>query len=164
MKIAIYSRKSKFTGKGDSIGNQIDRCKDYINFIFMEEKNIEIEIFEDEGYSGKNTDRPAFKKMMHMIKMKNHIQFSPVGCCIRHRLIRAGMRCFSDCHNVIFAQYFPVHLLQKLVHSRTACTSRIIASVGLILNHRTIRISRIFGNQCDHIHTESVNSLVQPEA
>ena len=35
MKIAIYSRKSKFTGKGDSIGNQIDRCKDYINFIFM---------------------------------------------------------------------------------------------------------------------------------
>ena len=45
MKIAIYSRKSKFTGKGDSIGNQIDRCKDYINFIFIEEKNIEIEIF-----------------------------------------------------------------------------------------------------------------------
>lgn len=36
MKIAIYSRKSKFTGKGDSIGNQIDRCKDYINFIFMD--------------------------------------------------------------------------------------------------------------------------------
>ena len=70
MKVAIYSRKSKFTGKGDSIGNQIDRCKDYINFILMEEKNIEIEIFEDEGYSGKNTDRPAFKKMMHMIKMK----------------------------------------------------------------------------------------------
>ena len=70
MKIAIYSRKSKFTGKGDSIGNQIDRCKDYISFIFMEEKDIEIQIFEDEGYSGKNTDRPAFKKMMHMIKMK----------------------------------------------------------------------------------------------
>ena len=50
MKVAIYSRKSKFTGKGDSIGNQIDRCKDYINFILMEEKNIEIEIFEDEGF------------------------------------------------------------------------------------------------------------------
>ena len=28
--IAIYSRKSKFTGKGESIGNQIDLCKEYI--------------------------------------------------------------------------------------------------------------------------------------
>lgn len=26
-KIAIYSRKSKFTGKGESIGNQIELCK-----------------------------------------------------------------------------------------------------------------------------------------
>lgn len=30
MKIAIYSRKSKLTGKGDSIGNKIQMCKDYI--------------------------------------------------------------------------------------------------------------------------------------
>lgn len=71
MKIAIYSRKSKFTGKGDSIGNQIDMCKDYINFIFMDQEDIQIEIFEDEGYSGKNTDRPSFKRMMQMIKLKD---------------------------------------------------------------------------------------------
>lgn len=70
MKIAIYSRKSKFTGKGDSIGNQIDRCRDYINFIYSEQKDIEIIIFEDEGFSGKNTERPGFKKMMHMVKGK----------------------------------------------------------------------------------------------
>lgn len=70
MKIAIYSRKSKFTGKGDSIGNQIDRCRDYINFIYSEQKDIEIIIFEDEGFSGKNTERPGFKKMMHMVKAK----------------------------------------------------------------------------------------------
>lgn len=30
MNIAIYSRKSKFTGKGKSIGNQVEMCKDYI--------------------------------------------------------------------------------------------------------------------------------------
>ncbi len=70
MKIAIYSRKSKFTGKGDSIGNQIDRCRDYINFIYSEQKDIEIIIFEDEGFSGKNTERPGFKRMMHMVKGK----------------------------------------------------------------------------------------------
>ena len=28
--IAIYSRKSKFTGKGESIGNQIELCREYI--------------------------------------------------------------------------------------------------------------------------------------
>ena len=27
-KYAIYSRKSKFTGKGESIDNQITRCKE----------------------------------------------------------------------------------------------------------------------------------------
>ena len=70
MKIAIYSRKSKFTGKGDSIGNQIDRCRDYINFIYSEQKDIEIIIFEDEGFSGKNTERPGFKRMINMVKGK----------------------------------------------------------------------------------------------
>ena len=29
MKIAIYSRKSKFTGKGESIENQITLCREY---------------------------------------------------------------------------------------------------------------------------------------
>ncbi|WP_302538212.1 recombinase family protein [Clostridium saudiense] len=70
MNIAIYSRKSKFTGKGDSIGNQIDRCRDYINFIYPDNKVIEITVFEDEGFSGKNTARPGFKKMMSMVKSK----------------------------------------------------------------------------------------------
>ena len=32
--IAIYSRKSKFTGKGESIGNQVELCKDYIRNMF----------------------------------------------------------------------------------------------------------------------------------
>ena len=29
MKVAIYSRKSKFTGKGDSIENQVQLCTEY---------------------------------------------------------------------------------------------------------------------------------------
>lgn len=31
MKFAIYSRKSKTTDKGESIGNQVEMCKSYIN-------------------------------------------------------------------------------------------------------------------------------------
>ena len=29
-KVAIYSRKSKYTGKGDSIENQIEMSKNYV--------------------------------------------------------------------------------------------------------------------------------------
>lgn len=35
--IAIYSRKSKFTGKGESIGNQVELCKEYIKVLNGEE-------------------------------------------------------------------------------------------------------------------------------
>lgn len=52
MKIAIYPRKSKLTGKGDSIGNQIQMCKDYIENL-NKNKEIEYSIYEDEWFSVK---------------------------------------------------------------------------------------------------------------
>ena len=51
MRIAIYSRKSKFTGKGESIGNQIEMCRDYIATNYNGEEHS-IQGFEDEGFSG----------------------------------------------------------------------------------------------------------------
>ncbi len=33
--IAIYSRKSKYTGKGESIGNQVELCKEYIRVFII---------------------------------------------------------------------------------------------------------------------------------
>lgn len=62
-RIAIYSRKSKFTGQGDSMENQIEMCKNYINNT-MGNNNVEFTIYEDEGFSGGNMDRPEFKKML----------------------------------------------------------------------------------------------------
>ena len=35
--IAIYSRKSRFTGKGESIGNQVELCRSYIRTTFGDE-------------------------------------------------------------------------------------------------------------------------------
>ncbi|GAA0076142.1 recombinase family protein [Clostridium sp. CTA-5] len=67
MRVAIYSRKSKFTGVGESIENQIEMCKDYANSKFKNDK-IEFFIFEDEGYTGSNTNRPQFKLLMKSIK------------------------------------------------------------------------------------------------
>ncbi|MDO4301093.1 MAG: recombinase family protein [Clostridia bacterium] len=66
--IAIYSRKSKYTGKGESIANQIEMCKQYISLHFGNAKFV---IYEDEGFSGKNTDRPQFKAMMLEIDRGN---------------------------------------------------------------------------------------------
>lgn len=63
-KTAIYSRKSKFTGKGESIESQIDMCREYISREFPNVEESDILIFEDEGYSGGNTNRPQFQKLL----------------------------------------------------------------------------------------------------
>ncbi len=60
----IYSRKSKFTGKGESIENQIEMCRQYIATHYSEEEAKSALVYEDEGFSGGNLERPKFKKMM----------------------------------------------------------------------------------------------------
>jgi site-specific DNA recombinase len=63
MKAAIYSRKSKYTGKGESIENQIQLCKEHgIKYLGIKEEDFII--YEDEGFSGGNMKRPQFQKMM----------------------------------------------------------------------------------------------------
>lgn len=82
MKIAIYSRKSKFTGKGESIGNQIQLCREYISAHFPEVRDDEIFVYEDEGFSAKNLDRPQFRAMMKSARK------SPFDCIVVYRLDR----------------------------------------------------------------------------
>lgn len=65
MKVAaIYARKSKLTEKGDSIENQIKLCKQYLSNLGI----TDYIIYKDEGFSGKNTDRPKFIEMMRDAK------------------------------------------------------------------------------------------------
>ena len=68
--IAIYSRKSKFTGKGESIGNQVELCKDYVRNMFGEAYVDRCVVFEDEGFSGGNLKRPDFQRMMADIRKR----------------------------------------------------------------------------------------------
>lgn len=68
LKFFIYSRKSVFTGKGESIENQIEMCRKYIFTKFPRTKESDISIYEDEGFSAKNTDRPEFQRMIRDIK------------------------------------------------------------------------------------------------
>lgn len=68
-KIAIYSRKSKFTGKGESTHNQIEACKRKISLTFEDiDLENDIVIYEDEGFTGYNTNRPDFQKMLRSIR------------------------------------------------------------------------------------------------
>lgn len=65
---AIYSRKSKYTGKGESIENQIEICREYIRLHYGEEAALSSVVYEDEGFSGGNLRRPQFQVMMEAAK------------------------------------------------------------------------------------------------
>ena len=65
--LAIYARKSKYTEKGESINNQIEKCKNYLKLKYSNEKII---IYADEGYTGYNLNRPKFKELLEDIKNK----------------------------------------------------------------------------------------------
>ncbi|NFA44005.1 recombinase family protein [Clostridium botulinum] len=82
MKVAIYTRKSKFTEEGESIENQIKMCIKYSETML---EAAEYEIYEDEGFSGGNIDRPNFKKMMKDIKAK---KFTHLICYRLDRISR----------------------------------------------------------------------------
>ena len=71
----IYSRKSKFTGKGESIENQIELCRQYIAMHFGEDEAEHALVYEDEGFSGGNLERPQFKQMM---KDSQKIEFAAI--------------------------------------------------------------------------------------
>lgn len=58
---AIYARQSVDRMDSISIESQIDYCK-------YEARGGEYKVFQDKGYSGKNTDRPNFQTMLDAIR------------------------------------------------------------------------------------------------
>lgn len=58
---AIYARQSVEKDRSISIESQIERCK-------AETIDEHFEVFTDKGYSGKNTDRPEFQRLMAAIR------------------------------------------------------------------------------------------------
>ena len=62
-KIAIYARQSLDKKDSVSIEAQIDECKKFCD------SSKTIEVYEDKGFSGKNTNRPQLQKLIADIKL-----------------------------------------------------------------------------------------------
>lgn len=82
MDFRIYSRKSVYTGKGESIENQVEMCKAYLYSNYEGVSEADITVYEDEGFSGKNMDRPQFRTMLKEIREKKP------DCIVCYRLDR----------------------------------------------------------------------------
>ena len=82
--VAIYSRKSKFTGQGDSVENQVEMCRQYCR-LHLEVDPQDLLIYEDEGFSGRNTRRPQFLTMME--DARRH-KFTTIVCYRLDRVSR----------------------------------------------------------------------------
>lgn len=91
--IAIYSRKSKYTGKGESIENQIQLCREYAEK-YLNAPDNEIAVYEDEGFSGGNTKRPEFQRMLKDVKQNK------ISTLICYRLDRIS-RNVADFSNIL---------------------------------------------------------------
>jgi site-specific DNA recombinase len=85
---AIYARKSKQTEKGDSIQNQIKLCKGYLKNLGIDD----VVVYKDEGFSGKNTDRPEFLKMIEDAKQN---KFN-ILCCYKLDRVSRNVSDFSS--------------------------------------------------------------------
>lgn len=90
-KVFIYARKSKFTKQSESIETQIDKCRQYIAYhpVFDGIADGDIEVYCDEGWSGKDLNRPGFKAM------NERIRAGECGYVIVYRLDRIS-RSVSD--------------------------------------------------------------------
>lgn len=66
--IGIYPRKSVYRDNSDSVSVQVQLCKDYAGIIFKDQET-EFKIYDkDEGFSGKNMNRPSFQALMEDVR------------------------------------------------------------------------------------------------
>ncbi len=92
--IAIYSRKSKSTDRGESIITQIKICEEYIKKNYYDEEIQIIYYNEGEGKSGADSQRIKFNELMKDAKNK---KYNILMC---YRLDRVA-RCVSDFSDLI---------------------------------------------------------------
>lgn len=94
MNIGIYKRKSIFSDKSDSIDTQSKICREYAYKNYTVSSIVE---YEDEGFSGANTDRPGYKKLMEDVKNKK----IDILICYKIDRISRNVSDFSSTFNIL---------------------------------------------------------------
>ena len=95
LRIASYGRKSRYSDKSDSTDVQYKMCVEYCKSHY---NNFQIYRYEDEGYSGGNTDRPDFKRLI------SDIQDNKLDILVSYKIDRIS-RNVTDFSN-FFSFYF----------------------------------------------------------
>lgn len=90
--IAIYTRKSKATDKGESIDTQIKLCQEYIKKQYPDQETNMIYYDEGEGKSGGDRNRKKFQELMKDAKKKKF----QVLICYRLDRVARSVADFSD--------------------------------------------------------------------
>lgn len=90
--VAIYTRKSRQTDKGESIETQINLCNDYIKRIFPREEIKTILYNEGEGFSGADSERKKFNELIKDAKRKKY----NILICYRLDRVARSVADFSD--------------------------------------------------------------------
>ena len=141
--VAIYTRKSRITNKGDSIGVQFKQSGDYaINQLGLPE-NYEFAKYEDKGLSGYYCDRPDFQRLLRDIELG---KIKAIAC---YKLDRIGRKT-ADLMRLL--EYLERHNVTLLVCSNNIntqnSTSKIIIQVLAIIAEfeRDILTERIQDN------------------
>ncbi len=141
--VAIYTRKSVITNKGDSTGVQHKQSADYAMSQLSLPEGYEFLYYEDKGLSGYYSDRPDFQRMLHDIEAG---KIRAVACYKLDRISRKT----SDLMRLL--EYFERHDVTLLVCSNNIntqiSTSKIIIQVLAIIAEfeRDILTERIQDN------------------
>jgi len=127
MKAAIYSRKSKFTGKGESVENQIQLCKEHgMKYLGLSEDDFTI--YEDEGFSGGNTNRPQFQRLIKDAKARKF----DILICYRLDRISRNVSDFSQLERETIAERIKDNAIPSLRKHSGARTATLCWKVSLI--------------------------------
>ena len=70
MKVATYNRKSVYSDHSDSVANQERMCRDHARLRFGDQIES-FTAYQDEGFTGANTDRPGLKRLLSDIDAGN---------------------------------------------------------------------------------------------
>lgn len=113
--LGIYTRKSVFRFNSDSVAVQIDTCKDYAAFTFKGQ-DIEFRIYDqDEGFSGKNMERPGFQALME------DVQSGILNAVVVYKLdrISRSVKDFSDIYDIMHAHNVSFHSVKESFDTST---------------------------------------------